>query len=168
MTREERAALLAVAEPGELVALADELLARGGRLDVLRAPEVGCVATQVVEPVRGERFMLGDVLACEAEVALDGVRGWAMRLGDDRAAVLAAAVCDAAGAGGVSGVPGGVAGVAAGLPAGVAGAAGVAEAAAGAAEVDALCARVAARVAAAEAAEWAALAPTVVEFEELS
>lgn len=131
--REERAALLAVAEPAELVALADELLARGGRLEVVRAPTVGCVATQVVDPVQGERFLLGDVLACEAEVAFDGVRGWAMRLGDDRAAVLAAAVCDAEGG----------------------------------PEVAALCVRVAARTAEADAAEWAELAPTVVEFEEL-
>lgn len=135
--REERAALLAIAETDELVALADAVLARGGRLDVLRSPRVGCVATQVVEPVAGERFLLGDVIACEAEVALDDVRGWAMRLGDERAAVLAAAVCDAAA---------------------------LMDAAA---EVDALCARVAAREADRDAAEWAALAPTVVEFEEL-
>ncbi len=135
--REERAALLAIAESDELVALADAVLARGGRLDILRSPRVGCVATQVVEPVVGERFLLGDVIACEAEVALDDVRGWAMRLGDERAAVLAAAVCDAA----------------AQMDA--------------AAEVDALCARVAAREAERDAAEWAALAPTVVEFEEL-
>jgi len=132
-TREERAALLAVADPDELVSLADALLAHGVRLEVLRAPEVGCVSTQVVDPVVGERFLLGDVLACEAEVTLDGVRGWAMRVGDDRAAVLAAAVCDAAGG----------------------------------PEVDALCARTAARAAASDAAEWAELAPTVVEFEEL-
>lgn len=142
-TREERAALLAAAETEELVALADELLARGGCLEVLRAPTVGCVAAQVVDPVQGERFLLGDVLACEAEVALDGVRGWAMRLGDDRAAVLAAAVCDAA-------------------------VLNEAAARGGAGEqVDALAAAVAARVAESGAAEWAELAATVVEFEEL-
>lgn len=140
LRREDRAALLAVAQTDELVALADELLARGGQLEVLRMPEVGCVAAQVVDPVQGERFLLGDVLACEAEVALDGVRGWAMRLGDDRTAALAAAVCDAAALWDADGA---------------------------ARAVDALCARVAARVAETEAAEWAALAPTVVEFEEL-
>jgi alpha-D-ribose 1-methylphosphonate 5-triphosphate synthase subunit PhnG len=139
-SREERAALLAAARSAEVIGLADACLAEGAAPRVLVAPEVGCVATQVAEPVAGERFLLGDVLACRAEVELGGARGWAMRLGDDRAAVLAAAICDA-------------------------------EAAAGrprAADVDALCDRVAARVAAEEAAEWAQLAPTVVEFEELA
>jgi alpha-D-ribose 1-methylphosphonate 5-triphosphate synthase subunit PhnG len=139
-SREERTALLAAARPEELVGLADACLADGVTPRVLRAPEVGCVATQVAEPVAGELFLLGDVLACRAEVELGAARGWAMRLGDDRAAVLAAAICDAE--------------VEAGRPR--------------SADVLALCERVAARVAAAEATEWARLAPTVVEFEELT
>ena len=140
LSREARTALLAVARPEELVGLADACLADGVPPRVLRAPEVGCVATQVREPVAGERFLLGDVLACRAEVELGGARGWAMRLGDDRAAVLAAAICDAE--------------VEAGRP--------------HVADVHALCERVAVREAAAEAAEWARIAPTVVEFEELA
>jgi alpha-D-ribose 1-methylphosphonate 5-triphosphate synthase subunit PhnG len=80
------------------------------------------------------------VLAVQAEVELGGARGWAMRLGDDRAATLAAAICDAE--------------VQGGRP--------------HAADVLALCGRVAARAAEAEAEEWARLAPTVVEFEELT
>ena len=140
MDRERRAELLALAGSAELVALADACLADGATPTVLVAPEVGCVATEVVDPVGAERFLLGDVLACRAEVELAGHRGWAMRLGDDRAAVLAAAVCDAEAVGG--------------------------RAQAGA--IEALCLRVAEREAAAEAAEWAALAPTVVAFEELT
>lgn len=138
--REERTAQLAAACPEELVGLADACLADGASPLVLRAPEVGCVATQVAEPIAGERFLLGDVLACRAEVELDGARGWAMRLGDDRVAVLAAAICDAE--------------VEAGRP--------------HAADVLALCDRVAVRTDATDAAEWAQLAPTVVEFEELT
>jgi alpha-D-ribose 1-methylphosphonate 5-triphosphate synthase subunit PhnG len=139
-SREERAALLAIARTEELVGLADACLADGVPPRVLRAPEVGCVATQVTEPIAGERFLLGDVLAVQAEVELGGARGWAMRLGDDRAAALAAAICDAE--------------VQGGRP--------------HAADVLALCGRVAARAAEAEAEEWARLAPTVVEFEELT
>ncbi|WIX77745.1 phosphonate C-P lyase system protein PhnG [Amycolatopsis carbonis] len=138
--REERCGLLAEAEPGELRALADACLADGADVRVLLAPEVGCVQTQVREPVAGERFLLGDVLACRAEVELAGHRGWAMRLGDDRAAVLAAAVLDAE--------------VEAGR--------------ARAAEVDELCREVARRLVEREEREWAELAPTVVEFEELT
>jgi alpha-D-ribose 1-methylphosphonate 5-triphosphate synthase subunit PhnG len=138
--REERAALLALARTEELVGLADACLADGVVPQVLRAPEVGCVATQVAEPIAGERFLLGDVLAVQAEVEFGGARGWAMRLGDDRVAALAAAICDAE--------------VQAGRP--------------HAADVLALCGRVAAREAEFAAAEWAELAPTVVEFEELT
>lgn len=142
-SREERAALLALATHEELVELAERCLAEGPAPTVLVAAETGCVATQVREPIGHERFLLGDVLACRAEVELAGVRGWAMRLGGDpadRAAVLAAAVCDA-------------------------------EAEAGrpqAGAVTALCRQVGGRVTAAEAAEWAELAPTVVAFEELT
>ncbi|MEV4597053.1 phosphonate C-P lyase system protein PhnG [Amycolatopsis sp. NPDC049253] len=140
LSREERCGLLAEAEPGELRALADACLADGADVRVLLAPEVGCVQTQVREPVAGERFLLGDVLACRAEVELAGHRGWAMRLGDDRAAVLAAAVLDAE--------------VEAGR--------------ARASEVDELCREVARRLVEREEREWAELAPTVVEFEELT
>lgn len=138
MNREQRAALLAVAEPDELIELADACLATGSPPTVLVAPEVGCVSVQVREPVVRDRFLLGDVLACRAEVELDGSRGWSMRLGDDRAAALAAAILDAA------------------VEAGRAGH-----------EVDELCARIRERQRAAEHAEWAELAPTIVEFEEL-
>jgi alpha-D-ribose 1-methylphosphonate 5-triphosphate synthase subunit PhnG len=149
-TREERWALLAAAEGEELIELADACLAAAAEFTVTAPPRAGSVSAQVRDPVRRERFLLGDVLACTAEVELDGVRGWALRLSDDRAAVLAMAICDAAGAntGGAS--------------------TGGASAGGGAAEaIDDLCRRVDARLRARDAAEWAELAPTIVEFEEL-
>ncbi|OBA60751.1 phosphonate metabolism protein PhnG [Mycobacterium sp. 1100029.7] len=139
VNRARRCGLLAQAETEELRVLADACLADDADVHVLVAPEVGFVSTQIREPVAGERFLLGDVLACRAEVELAGQRGWAMRLGDDRVAVLAAAVLDA-------------------------------EAEAGrphAADVDRLCRAVAARRTERLDREWAELAPTVVEFEEL-
>jgi alpha-D-ribose 1-methylphosphonate 5-triphosphate synthase subunit PhnG len=139
LSRERRAELLASAEPGELIALADECLADGPDPVVLVPPEVGCVAAQVREPIVGQRFLLGDVLSCRAEVELDGVRGWAMRLGEDRAAVLAAAVLDAA----------------------------AERSPAQAALVGALCLRVADRIQRQDEQEWGELVPTIVRFEEL-
>ncbi|MGW5644823.1 phosphonate C-P lyase system protein PhnG [Saccharopolyspora sp. NPDC003752] len=138
MNREQRAALLAAAEPAEVIELADACLEAAPPPKVLVSPEVGCVSVQVREPIVRDRFLLGDVLACRAEVELDGARGWAMRLGDDRAAALAAAILDAA-----------------------------VESGRARAEVEALCARVAERQRLAEDTEWAELAPTIVEFEEL-
>lgn len=139
-SREQRCALLAEAERDELVDLADECLADNVAVRVLTGPLVGVVVAQVREPVLAERFLLGDVLACRAEVELAGQRGWSMRLGDDRAATLAAAVLDAE--------------VEAVRP--------------GADQVADLCHTVARRRAEREAAEWAEIAPTIVEFEELT
>lgn len=140
LSRARRCELLAVAEPDELRSLADACLADGVEVHILVAPEVGVVSAQVREPVAQERFLLGDVLACRAEVELAGHRGWAMRLGDDRAAVLAAALLDAEVQAGGS----------------------------HAADVDRLCHIVAVRQSEREAREWAELAPTIVEFEELA
>lgn len=139
-TRDRIAELLAVAPAADLVAAADACLTDGADLAVLTSPEVGCVATQVREPIGHVRFFLGNVLACHAEVRLDGTRGWAMRMGDDRAAVLAAAVCDAE--------------VAAERPY--------------ADGVRALCARIEEDLLLADAREWAQIAPTIVQFEELT
>lgn len=140
LTREERLALLAAAPEDELIDAADACLGAASSFAVVTPPVVGCVPAQVREPVLRQRFFLGDVLACTAEVEFDGVRGWAMRLGDDRAAALAMAVLDAAAA------------CSPGL----------------AREIDALCTRAAERARQADAAEWAELAPTIVQFEELT
>ena len=144
-TREERWALLAAAHPGELIELADACLAAATEFQVIVPPQVGYVSAQVREPILKQRFLLGDVLACRAEVELNGTRGWALRLGEDRAAVLAMAIVDAASAG--AGPASGDSGLADGI--------------------DPLCADLSGRRRLEEAAEWAELAGTVVEFEEL-
>ncbi|MFD4294726.1 phosphonate C-P lyase system protein PhnG [Rhodococcus sp. NPDC058532] len=138
--RERIAELLASAPERDLVDLADACLADGAELAVLTAPEVGSVAAQVKEPIAHDHFFLGDVLACRAEVSLDGARGWAMRLGDNRTATLAAAVCDAE--------------VQARRPQ--------------TQRVLELCARIEDARRQADADEWARLAPTIVQFEELT
>jgi len=135
-----RAELLAVADESELVALADRCLAATPDTKVIEPPTVGTIPLCVREPVVGERFILADVLATRAEVERRGQRGWAMRLGGDAAATLAAAVCDAEAAAG------------AGL----------------ALEVDLLCRRTERDRADDAAREWAELARTEVRFEELT
>lgn len=138
-SREWMTEMLALADEAELVELADQCLCDGVELTVIAAPEVGVVTAQVREPVCHDRFFLGEVLACRAEVSLAGARGWSMRLGDDVAATLAAAICDAE--------------VAAGRPA--------------SARVLELCERIEQRRRVAAAIEWAQLEPTIVSFEEL-
>lgn len=135
-----RAELLAVAEGCELVALADRCLEAAPGARVTEPPTVGTIPLCVREPVVGERFILADVLATQAGVEHRGQRGWAMRLGDDAAATLAAAICDAEAASGT------------GL----------------AREVDLLCRRTERRRADEAAREWAELARTEVHFQELT
>jgi alpha-D-ribose 1-methylphosphonate 5-triphosphate synthase subunit PhnG len=136
----ERAELLAVADAAEVVTLAESCLVEFGDPVLLGPPEVGLVVMQVREPVCAERFHLGEVVVTRAEVEIAGARGWAMRLGDDRVATLAAAVCDAvAAAGGAL-----------------------------AADVEQLCAATQLRRAERQAVEWDAIAPTIVSFEELT
>jgi alpha-D-ribose 1-methylphosphonate 5-triphosphate synthase subunit PhnG len=140
LERERRCELLAASAPARLVALADRCLEDSSvSLDLRSGPAVGTVALEVREPVLGERFVLGDVLVTSAEVEWRGQRGWATLLGRDRAAAVAAAVCDAE--------------VEAGGPL--------------SAEVEGLCAdtEVALQVAAHE--EESELAETIVRFEEL-
>lgn len=136
LTPERRAGLLARAVVDEVVDLAERIVALVGPPTVLAGPDVGMVMLQVREPVAGERFHLGEVVVTSAEVDLDGARGWSMRMGRDRVATLAAAVCDAA-----------------------------AELTVLADEIDGLCARTADRLTAVEQDEWTRLAPTAVSFE---
>jgi alpha-D-ribose 1-methylphosphonate 5-triphosphate synthase subunit PhnG len=92
--RGRRAELLAVADVDRLIRLADRFVEHA-EPTVLGVPRAGLVPFCVREPVRGDRFIVADVLVTEAEVELRGKRGWAMRLGDNPVATLAAAICDA-------------------------------------------------------------------------
>jgi alpha-D-ribose 1-methylphosphonate 5-triphosphate synthase subunit PhnG len=108
-------------------------------LDIRSGPTVGTVALEVREPVAGDRFIVGDVLVTSAEVEWRGKRGWASLLGRDRAAALAAAVCDAEAEASGPLAP----------------------------EVESLCAGTESALAQAALKEESELARTVVHFEEL-
>ena len=100
LTQDQRIELLSKAPKQELLHLADLVLQRPASPAIISGPEVGLVMMQVREPVCDERFFLGEVLVTRAEVELGGVRGWSMRMGEDRVTTLAAAILDAEAAGG--------------------------------------------------------------------
>lgn len=133
------AEVLATAEAAELMETAEDLIAIFGDPAILTQPETGLVMMVIREPVCEERFHLGEVVVTRAEVTIAGFRGWAMRLGNDRVATLAAAICEAIGR---SDLP-------------------------QKALVDRLCERTASRQAAFLATEWQQLSATEVRFEEL-
>lgn len=138
MQRERRAELLTLARSADIVPLAERCIALSP-VKVLAGPEVGMVMLQVREPVVRERFYLGEVLVTRAEVDRSGTRGWAMRMGDDRVATLAAAICDAE----------------------------VERGGEMAAEILELCERTAHEVERRRATEWTDIEPTRVRFEGL-
>jgi alpha-D-ribose 1-methylphosphonate 5-triphosphate synthase subunit PhnG len=63
---------------------------------VLREPATTLVMLPVQEPVRGTRFYIGELLATEAMVELNGARGIGVCMGEDSGKALAMAVIDAA------------------------------------------------------------------------
>ncbi|MDR1909417.1 MAG: phosphonate C-P lyase system protein PhnG [Spirochaetaceae bacterium] len=94
--------ITAFADSRRLEALAG-LAAEGEEVRILKEPEKTMVLLRVREPVRGEDFYLGEMLAVHCTVELGGVRGAAVIMGDDLAGVRAAAVIDALHSGGFPG-----------------------------------------------------------------
>lgn len=127
------------ADAQEVIALASRCLADDPEVTVTRPPTVGVVVTQVREPVAEQRFLLGDVMACQAEVQRRGVYGWAARLGSDTLAVLSTAILAAEHTADGPRRP----------------------------EIEALVERTEQRRITQRAAEWERLSPSIVEFEEI-
>lgn len=137
--RIRRTELLAHADAESLCRLAEVCLQGAEDPLVVHGPELGVVVLQVREPVEEIRFQLAEVLATEVEVVHRDRAGWALRLGDQPEAALAAALLDAE--------------VLADGPA--------------AAAVEKLCDLVERERQRQRAEEWSALAATVVDFEEM-
>ncbi len=98
ISREQRTELLASADPDSIQRLAETALSYtfvSESLVVTKKPETGLVMMQVREPVCKERFYLGEIAATRAEVLVNNEKGWAIRLGTDKATVLGAAILDA-------------------------------------------------------------------------
>lgn len=90
--------MLMQATAHRLIEVGEQCLAMPLLADVLKIvhpPTVGLVMMQVREPVRRERFYLGEVVVTRCEVLVGEIRGWAMVSGENKEAALAAALCDA-------------------------------------------------------------------------
>lgn len=64
-------------------------------VNVIRKPAKTLVMVRMRETVAKAAFYLGELLACEALVELDGQKGFALMAGDDTQKVFCAAVLDA-------------------------------------------------------------------------
>lgn len=143
-TRGDVLGLLARGDRARIRALADEILhshsEAGTDFHITRDPVTGVLSTQIREPLAQHRFLVGDIIASQAEVTVDGTPGWGMCLGEDRPTALALAICDAE----------------------------VARETTAAERVRALAAQTAETLREQRAAEWDKLRPTIVEFEEIA
>ena len=137
LSREERFEALSVADEAGLVATADRILASNA-VTVLRPPVSGSVMMRAIETADGSVFNLGEVSVTEAEVELKGERGYCMVMGYAPERALSGAVLDAA-----------------------------AEANLSVAEIEGLLHAALRDEAARRAVEWAELAPTRVQFDEI-
>jgi len=97
MSREDICSTLANSDAIALETLINSLIANGKifNIEMIRPAVTGTIQMQVREPICEERFIVGDALVTIAEVSVDGTLGWAMRLGGDANAAVAAAVADA-------------------------------------------------------------------------
>lgn len=139
MNREQRLEAMAAADAAAIVALADDVLETFD-VEVTRGPSVGLLMVRVEEPVDRLPFNFAEVTVAEAEVAAGDHRGYAMVMGKSMEHALAAAVLDAA--------------VAADHP--------LTE------RIDAFLAEAATAEERRWAARWAEVAPTRVQFEDVT
>jgi len=94
MDKKTLSAVLAQSPREEVIALAND--AAGGRSVILVKPaEKTLVMLKVREPVKQSLFFLGEIIATECLVEVDGKRGACVLMGDDVEKARAMAVIDA-------------------------------------------------------------------------
>ncbi len=96
MNRKERFEAIAACDEERLAALAERVLAGGVQVTILRPPSPGLVMVRARESARRSVFNLGEATVTEAEVEIDGARGYAMTMGIRPRHGLAGAIVDAA------------------------------------------------------------------------
>lgn len=95
MDRNARFEAIALCDEATLRTLAERVLGEVS-VTVLRTPAPGMVMMRARERARVSLFNLGEVTVSEAEVEIDGHRGYAMTMGLAPARALAGAIVDAA------------------------------------------------------------------------
>jgi alpha-D-ribose 1-methylphosphonate 5-triphosphate synthase subunit PhnG len=100
-TPEVRFGALAVADRGDVIALAERILDATDEVEALSVPGPATMLVEVTESVRHQPFHLCEVVVSEASVAVRGHRGDGLVIGSDTERAVAVAVCDAAAAAGL-------------------------------------------------------------------
>ena len=96
MERERRFEIMAAGPAQSLVAMTERLLEYGIDLKISRQPHPAALMLRARDTAKGELFNFGEALVTEAEVKVAGHTGCMLILGSDRMHALAGAICDAA------------------------------------------------------------------------
>jgi len=95
MDKAEISKILTKAAKKDVALLSKEVLNKYKPV-VIKEPEKTLVMIKMREPVKQSLFYLGEIIACEAAVEIDGVAGMAVLMGEDSEKVLNMAIIDAA------------------------------------------------------------------------
>ena len=93
MTKHELSAILAKATPSELDMIAEKIKAES-EIQIIKEPKKTLVMVKARESVKNSLFYLGEVLATECMVTVDGKRGVSVIAGDDFEKGISAAIID--------------------------------------------------------------------------
>lgn len=72
------------------------IIEKNHNIIVVKKPAKTLVMVKMKEPVTSAEYFLGELLACEAMVSINGIKGMALTMGDDMEKVLAMSIVDAA------------------------------------------------------------------------
>lgn len=95
MDKKMLSSIIAFADSNVLIKLAEKI-EKKHEVQIIKQPSKTMVMVQVKEPVKSSKFFIGEMLASECFVEVDGTKGAAVIMGDDIKKVRAAAVLDAA------------------------------------------------------------------------
>lgn len=95
MTKKELSRILEYATVQDLGEMAKRIIEHHN-ISVIKKPAKTLVMVKVKEPVKSSEFFLGEVLATDCIVEVDGMKGVSVMMGDDFAKAEYAAVIDAA------------------------------------------------------------------------
>ena len=93
MTKRELSAILAKASAEEVAVLAEPIQAKA-QIQVLKEPQKTLVMVKVRESIKNSLFYLGEVLATECMVTVNGVKGMSVIAGDQFDKAINIAVID--------------------------------------------------------------------------
>lgn len=86
--------IMSKADRSKIIELADEVKT-ANNVVIVKEPEKALAMIKMREPVKESLFYLGEVIVTEATVAVNGVNGTAVTMGDDFEKTLAMAIIDA-------------------------------------------------------------------------